>query len=103
MYRAPAAALFDQNLPSAQLAAKGETFAEPLITDGYRTSCTVSSTSLVAPTTPSSRCPDKTFEVVAQDPRLLRSDSRVEGPDGTLYITAPHIPEMKAAQRLGMI
>ena len=42
--------------------------------------------------------PDGRFTTLAQDPRLLWPDSMAEGPDGAIYVTASHIPEMKAWQ-----
>jgi hypothetical protein len=37
-----------------------------------------------------------------QDSRLLWPDSMAEGPEGAIYVTASHIPEMKMWQGPGV-
>ncbi len=103
MYRAPLARLFDPRLTPAQQGDAVETVAQTFIADGYwmsgrgtllLTSCSDNSVKRMLP--------DKTFAVVARDPRLLWPDSMAEGPDGVIYVTASHIPEMKAWQGAGV-
>ena len=43
-----------------------------------------------------------TFTTVARDERMLWPDSMAEGPDGAIYVTASHIPQMKAWQGPGI-
>ena len=101
MYRAPVAALFDA---ASDPAGKVETFARTFIADGYWTtrdgsllvtSCEDGSVRRMAG--------DKSFTTVMQDPRLLWPDSMAEGPDGAIYVTASHIPQMKAWQGPGVM
>ncbi len=40
------------------------------------------------------RAPDGKTTTVAKDPRLVWPDSMAEGADGSIYVTASHIPEM---------
>ncbi len=103
MYRAPVKALFDTTLTPAQLAATVELYAHSFIADGYLTtrrgdiyvtSCADSSVKRLTT--------DRKFAVVAQDARLAWPDSMAEGPDGFIYVTASHIPEMKAWQGPGV-
>ncbi len=103
MYRAPVAALFDTRISPARLGSMVEMVTKTFVADGYWmgqdnmlyvTSCSDNSVKRLGA--------DKKFTVVAQDPRLLWPDSMAQGPDGMLYVTASHIPEMKAWQGPGV-
>ena len=103
MYRAPIKALFDPQMSAEHLAATVELYTHTFIADGYLTgrdgaiyvtSCADSSVKRMLP--------DRSFAVVAQDPRLVWPDSMAQGPDGFIYVTASHIPEMKAWQGPGV-
>ncbi len=103
MFRAPVQALFDEKLTAAQLGAAVEIYAHTFIADGYwmsragafyLTSC--------EDNTVKQLMPDRSFTVVAKDSRLDWPDSMAEGPDGSIYVTGSHIPQMKAWQRSGV-
>ncbi len=103
MYRAPVAALFDARMSPRKLGATVETVAKTFVADGYWmgrgnmlyvTSCSDNAVKRMGA--------DKSFTVAIQDPRLLWPDSLAQGPDGMLYVTASHIPEMKAWQGPGV-
>ena len=102
MFRAPLEKLFGTQAAAQQNEAV-ETFAQTFIADGYwmsrngtlfLTSCSDNSVKRMMP--------DKTFAVLVKDPRLLWPDSMAEGPDGAIYVTASHIPEMKSWQGAGV-
>ena len=103
MYRAPVKALFDPQMTADQLGGAVETVTHTFLADGYwmarsgvlyLTSCSDQSVKRMLP--------DKTFAVAAQDPRMLWPDSMAEGADGSIYVTASHIPQMKAWQGPGV-
>ena len=103
MYRAPLKALFDTALTKEQVAAAVELYTHSFVADGYwtsrngsiyLTSCADSSVKRLMP--------DRSFMVVAKDTRLNWPDSMAEGPDGMIYVTASHIPQMKAWQGSGV-
>ena len=103
MYRAPIGALFDETLTAAQQGEKVEKFATTFIADGYWmarsgklyvTSC--------ADNTVKRMNPDRSFTVVAKDSSFNWPDSLAEGPDGSLYVTCSHIPQMKSWQGAGV-
>ena len=103
MFRAPVAALFDTNLTKEQVGAAVEVHVRTFIADGYLmsrsgalyvTSC--------SDNTVKQMMPDKSFRVVAKDPRFNWPDSMAEGPDGAIYVTSSHIPQMKAWQGPGV-
>ncbi len=103
MYRAPLAALFDPSLSPAQQGAAVETVATTFVADGYWLArngtfyLTSDEDSAVKRFDGS-----QNFVVQVQDPRLLWPDSMAEGPDGAIYVTASHIPEMKMWQGPGV-
>ena len=103
MYRAPVNALFDPQVTPDQLGGMVETVARTFLADGYwmardgvlyLTSCADNSVKRMKA--------DKTFEVAARDSRLLWPDSMAEGADGSIYVTASHIPEMRTWQGPGV-
>ena len=103
MYRAPVKALFDAKLTKEQQNATVEEFTKTFIADGYWmsrngqlfvTSC--------GDNTVKRMNPDKTFAVVAKDDRFNWPDSMAEGPDGSIYVTCSHIPQMKTWQGSGV-
>ena len=103
MYRAPVKALFDPHMTPEQLGNTVETVAKTFLADGYWmarsgvlyvTSCADSSVKRMLP--------DKTFQTAVQDSRLLWPDSMAEGSDGSIYVTASHIPQMKTWQGPGV-
>lgn len=103
MYRILVAALFDVRIDPARLGSMVETFARTFIADGYwaggngalyLTSCEDNSVKRLLP--------GGQFAIEVQDPRLLWPDSMAEGPDGATYVTASHIPRMKAWQGPGV-
>ena len=103
MYRVPVAALFDTRISPVRLGSMVEMVTKTFVADGYWmgrddvlyvTSCSDNSVKRMGN--------DKNFTVVAHDPRLLWPDSMAQGPDGMLYVTASHIPEMKAWQGPGV-
>ena len=104
MYRAPVAALFNPWLEPSRLGATVETVLQTFIADGYwlsragalyLTSCSDNAVKRVLPS--------GQFAVEVQDPRLLWPDSMAEGPDGAIYVTASHIPQMLAWQGPGVV
>jgi sugar lactone lactonase YvrE len=103
MYRAPVRALFDAGLSAEALGGAVETVGQTFVADGYwmsrsgtlfLTSCADNAVKRMAA--------DKSFSVAVRDPRLLWPDSLAEGKDGTIFVTASHIPEMKAWQGPGV-
>ena len=103
MYRAPVKALFDPQMNADQLGAAVETYTRTFLADGYWmaksgalyvTSCADNSVKRMMP--------DKTFSVAVQDKRQFWPDSMAEGADGSIYVTASHIPQMKAWQGPGV-
>ena len=103
MYRAPVKTLFDPNMTAEQVGAAVETVTKTFLADGYwmarsgtlyLTSCSDHSVKQMAP--------DKTLSVAVQDSRMLWPDSMAEGADGSIYVTASHIPQMKAWQGPGV-
>ena len=103
MYRAPVAALFNPQIDPASLGNTVQIAARTFIADGYwlskrgalyLTSCSDNSVKQFLP--------GGQFATVAQDARLLWPDSMAEGPDGAIYVTASHIPEMLAWQGPGV-
>lgn len=103
MYRVPLKALFDPQMTAEQLGGAVETVATTFLADGYwmardgtlyLTSCADNSVKRMNG--------DKTFSIAVQDNRLLWPDSLAEGPDGAIYVTASHIPQMKAWQGPGV-
>jgi sugar lactone lactonase YvrE len=103
MYRSPLAALLDPTLSSAQQGASLESFANTFVADGYwlarngalyLTSDEDSSVKRLSS--------NRQFSVQVQDSRLLWPDSMAEGPDGAIYVTASHIPQMKMWQGPGI-
>ena len=103
MYRVPVAALFDPRITPAELGGMVEVFAQTFVADGYwmARSGTLYVTSCGDNAVKRMR-PDRQFVVAAQDSRLLWPDSMAEGPDGSLYVTASHIPRMKSWQGPGV-
>lgn len=103
MYRVPVAALFDRSLSPAQLAAQVHVAAKTFVTDGYwfsrRSGMLVTAAEEFAVRRLES---NGHFTTLVQDPRLLWPDSMAEGPDGAIYVTASHIPQMKAWQGPGI-
>lgn len=103
MYRIPIAALFDPRLEPSRLGAMVEVVMQTFIADGYwlsragalyLTSCSDNAVKRLLP--------NGQFTVEVQDPRLLWPDSMAEGPDGAIYVTASHIPQMLAWQGPGV-
>ncbi len=103
MYRVPLAALFDHALTPQALGEKVEVAATTFVTDGYWSSRRAGMLLTAAEAFAVRRMePDGRFTTLVQDPRLLWPDSMAEGPDGAIYVTASHIPEMKAWQGPGV-
>ena len=103
MYKVPLAALFDHSLSPAALGGRVEVAAKTFVTDGYWSSRRAGMLLTAAEEFAVRRMePDGRFATLAQDPRLLWPDSMAEGPDGAIYVTASHIPEMKAWQGPGV-
>ena len=103
MYKAPLAALFDRTLTPEALGARVQVAAKTFVTDGYWCSRRAGMLVTAAEQFAVRRMdPDGRFTTLAQDPRLLWPDSMAEGPDGAIYVTASHIPEMKAWQGPGV-
>ena len=104
MYRAPVKALFDTQMTPDQVGGAVETVAKTFLADGYWMArsgvlyLTSSGDNAVKQMTP-----NKTFSTAVQDPRLLWPDSMAEGADGSIYVTASHIPQMKAWQGPGVV
>ena len=103
MYRIPVRALFDTGLDPARLGGMVEVFTQTFLADGYWaarngalyvTSCGDNSVKRLLP--------DRNFAIEVQDQRLLWPDSMAEGADGLIYVTASHIPRMKAWQGPGV-
>ncbi|MGI4795240.1 MAG: L-dopachrome tautomerase-related protein [Janthinobacterium lividum] len=103
MYRAPVAALFDRTLSPAGLAAQVHEVTRSFVTDGYLFSHKSGMLVTAAQDFAVKRLErDGSFTTLAEDRRLLWPDSMAEGPDGAIYVTASHIPEMKAWQGPGI-
>ena len=103
MYRAPVAALFDARMDPSRPGSTVELFAPTFVADAhwmgrngtlYMTSCGDNAVKRMLP--------DRQFAVAVQDSRLLWPDSMAEGPDGFIYVTASHIPQMLAWQGPGV-
>jgi sugar lactone lactonase YvrE len=103
MYRAPIPALFETRADPASLGGAIQIVARTFIADGYwmskrgalyLTSCSDNAVKQLLP--------DGQFATVVQDSRLLWPDSMAEGPDGAIYVTASHIPQMLAWQGPGV-
>ncbi len=103
MYRAPVKALFEPQLTPDQLGSTVEVVARTFLADGYwmARSGTLFLTSC-ADNAVKRMNPDRTFSTVAQDSRMLWPDSMAEGPDGSIYVTASHIPQMRTWQGPGV-
>ncbi len=103
MYRVPVAALFDRSLSPSQLGAQVHVAAQTFVTDGYwfsrRSGMLVTAAEDFAVRRIGA---DGHATTLVQDQRLLWPDSMAEGPDGAIYVTASHIPEMKAWQGPGI-
>lgn len=103
MYRLPLAALFDASLSPAHLGAQVQVAAQTFVTDGYWFSRRHGMLLTSAEEFSVKRMETNgSFTVLVQDPRLFWPDSLAEGPDGAIYVTASHIPEMKAWQGPGI-
>ncbi|WP_419730875.1 L-dopachrome tautomerase-related protein [Lichenicola sp.] len=103
MYRIPLAALFDHAVSPERLAAKVERLGKTFVADGYWFSHKSGMLLTSAETFSVKRLdPNGNFTVLVQDPRLFWPDSMAEGPDGAIYVTASHIPEMKTWQGPGI-
>ena len=103
MYRAPVTTLFDTQADPASVGNAIQIVARTFIADGYwmskrgalyLTSCSDNSVKQLLP--------GGQFAIAAQDSRLLWPDSMAEGPDGAIYVTASHIPQMLAWQGPGV-
>ncbi len=103
MYRVPLAALFDRTLTPQALGEKVQVAAKTFVTDGYWSSRRAGMLLTAAEEFAVRRMePDGRFTTLVEDPRLLWPDSMAEGPDGAIYVTASHIPDMKAWQGPGI-
>lgn len=103
MYRVPLSALFDASLSPAHLSAQVQVAARTFVTDGYWFSRRHGMLLTSAEEFSVKRMESNgSFTVLVQDPRLFWPDSMAEGPDGAIYVTASHIPEMKAWQGPGI-
>ena len=103
MYRVPLAALFDRELDPGRLGAQVRVAARTFVADGYwfsRRSGMLLTASEDHQVRRLER--DGSFSVLVDDPRLLWPDSMAEGPDGAIYVTASHIPQMRAWQGPGV-
>ena len=99
----PITALFDPRLDPARLGGTVQVVAPTFIADGYwlsrtgglyLTSCSDNSMKRLLQ--------NGQFAVEVQDARLLWPDSMTEGPDGSIYVMASHIPQMLAWQGPGV-
>ena len=103
MYRVPLDALFDPALTPEALGYKVQVAARTFVADGYWSSRRAGMLLTAAEAFAVRRLePGGRFTTLVQDPRLLWPDSMAEGPDGAIYVTASHIPEMKAWQGPGV-
>ena len=103
MYRVPVAALFNRSLGAAQLGAQVHVAAKSFVTDGYWFSHRSGMLVTAAEEFSVRRLETNgSFTTLVQDQRMLWPDSMAEGPDGAIYVTASHIPEMKAWQGPGI-
>ena len=95
LYRLPTDALNDAGLSEAQLDARIERVGPSEPTDGmWMSSSGQLYITAFQDNAVKVRQPDGSFAVVIQDARLRWPDSMAEGPDGSLYVTASHIPDM---------
>ena len=95
LYRIPTAALHDTGLPPQSLAARVERVGENGPADGlWIDGEDRMYVSAVEENAVKVRQGDR-LEVLVQDPRLRWPDTFSEGPDGTIYVTASHIPDMQ--------
>ena len=93
--RVPVAALFDTSLTDAQLAQQVQILGETVPADGLLTARDGSMYFTSYTENAVRRMVGGKLVLAAQDPRLLWPDSMAEGPDGSIYVTASHIPQMK--------
>ncbi len=93
--RVEVAALFDTSLSDSQLAQQVQTLGRTVPADGLLTARdgTLYFTSYTENAV--RRRVDGALVLATQDPRLLWPDSMAQGPDGAIYVTASHIPQMK--------
>ena len=103
LYRIPLLVLLNPTIPPALLAGYVQPVTQTFIADGYLltrggsfylTSATDNAVKQLLP--------GNQITTVVQDPRLLWPDSMAEGPDGSIYVTASHIPEMEMWQGPGV-
>ena len=103
MYRVPLAALFDRQVDPAALGAQVRVAAQTFVADGYWFSRRSGMLITAAEDHEVRRLErNGSFTTVARDDRMLWPDSMAEGPDGAIYVTASHIPQMKAWQGPGI-
>ena len=94
-WRAPVASLADRRLSAATMATRVESIGAIGINDGLwmdargRLYLTQPEDSAIRV-----RQPDGRIDTIVQDARLDWPDTFAMGPDGALYVTASHIPEM---------
>ena len=102
LYRIPTASLRNSAMSPADVAASVEKLATTNVADGlwmdgqgylFITDPAINGVQM--------RAPDGTMSVVAQDPRLRWPDSMAEGADGSIYVTASHIPDMAQFHKQG--
>lgn len=95
LYRLPVAALTDESIPPARLAAAVEKLGTTNVADGYW----MDKAGNLYITSPEDdalkvRRPDGRMETLVQDKRLRWPDSLAEGPEGHIYITTSQIQDM---------
>ena len=103
LYAVPTAALQDKNLQTPDLEKQVRKAGTTMPADGLWTS-RAGEFLFTSPEDDSVkvRTAEGQFRTVAQDKRLRWPDSMAEGPDGAIYVTASHIPQMLAWQGPGV-
>lgn len=102
LHRIPVATLFDETLSPAQLAARVQTLGRTVPADGLLTARNDAFFFTSYTENAVRHAFNGSLQIAAQDSRLVWPDSMAEGPDGSIYVTASHIPEMKMWQGPGV-
>ena len=94
LYRVPTEALRDPSLPSEQLEAQVEKVGENGPADGLWIDASDRMYITAVQENAVKVREGQQVRMLVQDPRLRWPDTFSQGPDGTMYVTASHIPDM---------
>jgi sugar lactone lactonase YvrE len=94
LYRIPTEALRDESLPAKHLESQVEKVGENGPADGLWLDASDRMYVTAVQENAVKVREGKQLRVLVQDPRLRWPDTFSQGPDGTMYVTASHIPDM---------